>query len=68
MSRGRILLLFKLLYISDRRTEDEEDSLHKLRPVLAMLKKKFKEVFKPFQNLVMDESLTIFKGRLVFKQ
>lgn len=44
------------------------DPLRKLQPVLTMLKRKFQQFFKPFQKLVIDKSLLLFKGRLSFKQ
>ena len=68
MSRDRFQLLMQFLHISDRRRENEMDPLRKLRPVLTVLKRKFQEYFKPFQKLVIDESLVLFKGRLSFKQ
>lgn len=35
---------------------------------MKMLSDRFSRLFVPFKKLVIDESLTLFKGRLLFKQ
>lgn len=68
MSRDRFLLLMKYLHFTNNRNENKEDRVRKIRKIYDQLRKKFKEVFHPFQKLVIDESLVLFKGRLAFKQ
>lgn len=68
MSRDRFLLLMKYLHFTNNRNENKEDRVRKIRKIYEGLRKKFKQVFHPFQRLVIDESLVLFKGRLAFKQ
>ena len=70
MSRDRFLQLLRLLHFSDnaRANEREGDRLKKIRPVLDHLRRKFSEKFKPFQDLCVDESLMLWRGRLSFRQ
>jgi hypothetical protein len=68
MSRDRYLLLLRLLHFSDNNNQPEGDRLYKIKPITDHLRTKFSEVFIPFQNLCIDESLTLFKGRLSFIQ
>lgn len=68
--RDRFLcLLYNLHFINN---EDENlnqsDVLKKLRPVFQNLQNKFTEGFYPFQDICIDESLVLWKGRLSFKQ
>ena len=68
MSRDRFLLLLKFLQFNDNRYQPEGDRSYKIKPVLQGLKQKFRRVFVPYQNLCIDESLILHKGRLSFKQ
>ncbi|XP_005090528.1 piggyBac transposable element-derived protein 4 [Aplysia californica] len=43
-------------------------NLFKIRHVLDHLFLKFQEVFQPGENIAIDESLLLRKGRLIFKQ
>ncbi|XP_068112813.1 uncharacterized protein [Hyperolius riggenbachi] len=64
MSRNRYSLLLRLLHFNDNHLQPEGDKLFKLKPILDHLRMTFGEVFYPFQNLCIDESLTLFKSRL----
>lgn len=69
MKRDRYLLIMRLLHFTDNDAEPVEgDSLRKIRSVVDHLKTTFKSNFYPFQNLCIDESLLLYKGRLYFKQ
>lgn len=46
----------------------EAGRLYKVKDVLDRIKQAFKAQFSPFQDLVIDESMILFKGRLIFKQ
>jgi len=68
MPRGRFLLLLKFLHFNDNTYQPEGDRSYKIKPVVQDLKQKFRRVFVPYQNLCIDESLVLHKGRLSFKQ
>ena len=42
--------------------------LFKIYPVLSHLNKKFQSLYLPGQNIAIDESLTLWRGRLSFRQ
>jgi hypothetical protein len=42
--------------------------LFKIFPVISHLNKTFQELYLPNQDISIDESLTLWKGRLSFKQ
>nr|XP_053656964.1 piggyBac transposable element-derived protein 4-like [Cherax quadricarinatus] len=56
-----------MLHISDRNTLNQND-LYKIRELFVYRKQKFSAYFYPFKNIVVDESLVLFKGRLSFEQ
>lgn len=73
MSRDRFLLILKFWHMSDsslqpQANDPHRDRLYKLRDVLDHLQDKFQEVFTPGRDIAIDESLLLWKGRLVFKQ
>ncbi|UYV79603.1 hypothetical protein LAZ67_17003232 [Cordylochernes scorpioides] len=57
-----------LLHFNDNKTQIPGDKLHKLKSVVDHMKSAYKNAFKPFQDVCIDESLVLFKGRLGFKQ
>lgn len=69
MSRDRYLLLLRMLHFADNNTEpDPEDKIWKIRKIVNHLQTKFSDNFYPYQNICIDESLLLFKGRVFFKQ
>ena len=50
------------------RTDPNRDRLHKIRPLLDHLEQKFQEVYTPEAAICIDESLILWKGRLLFRQ
>ncbi|XP_045608014.2 piggyBac transposable element-derived protein 4 [Procambarus clarkii] len=48
--------------------ETQCDSLHKVRSIYSMLKIRFGQLFQPFQNLMIDGRLMMWKGRQSFKR
>lgn len=74
MTRTRFQLLLKFLHFNDNQdpnydpNSDDRDRLHKLRPLIELIRQQCKNVFYPGRNLSVDESLVLFKGRLHFKQ
>ncbi|XP_065664666.1 piggyBac transposable element-derived protein 4-like [Hydra vulgaris] len=73
MSRNRFNLLLKFFHINDNQNlqnpnDPNRDRLYKLRPVIEKLFEKFQSVYTPNQCIAVDESLLLWKGRLLFKQ
>ena len=48
--------------------DENRDRLHKIRPVLNLIRRRCKSVWYPGQHLSVDESLVLFKGRVKFRQ
>ncbi|KAL2098758.1 hypothetical protein ACEWY4_005238 [Coilia grayii] len=67
-SQDRFLLIMRALHFINNTTMNRLDPLAKIRPILSSLTLKFREVFVPFKNLCIDESLLLWKGRLAFRQ
>lgn len=68
MSRNRYCEIHRYLHFANNEEEEAHNRLGKFGTVLALLKYNFKSQFYPFQNLVIDESMVLFKCRLSFKQ
>jgi hypothetical protein len=67
MVRDRYELILQMLHYSDTQTPTG-DRLYKVRSLLDHCRKIFKETMLPNENLCIDESIIVFKGRLIFKQ
>ena len=74
MRRDRFYLILKFLHYNNNEddsydeNDDDRDRLHKLRPFINALRKRFQNVYSPGQHLSVNKSLVLFKGRLHFKQ
>ena len=68
MSRDRFLQILRCLHFSDNTQRDGNDKLGKVRPVITHLRRRYKELFTPYQDLCIDESLLLWRGRLGFRQ
>lgn len=70
MKRDRFFLILKFLHFHDNDAFDVEniDRLHKVRPLINLLRERFRKVYNPGKELSVDESLVLYKGRLKFKQ
>ncbi|KAJ8940786.1 hypothetical protein NQ314_010596 [Rhamnusium bicolor] len=68
MSRDRYLFFLRYLHFADNSNPNKDDRLYKIRCIVDHFKSVFKRSFYPFQNIVIDESLLLFKGRLSFRQ
>lgn len=51
-----------------RDANDPGNVLYPMGPVLKELNKKFQENYRPYQDICIDESLTLWKGPVGFKQ
>ncbi|CAK9829700.1 PiggyBac transposable element-derived protein 4 [Anthophora retusa] len=67
MPRDRYFKLLSMLHFSQD-IRSTNDKLYKIRNVVDMLRKNFNQSFYPYQELCIDESLLLYKGRLSFKQ
>ncbi|XP_051170484.1 piggyBac transposable element-derived protein 4-like [Leptopilina boulardi] len=67
MSYNRFRVILSLLHF-ECLNDDSPDVLHKIRPVLDHLITNFQAVYRPGENISIDESLLLWKGRLKFKQ
>ena len=73
MPRNRFLLLLKFFHMNNNnnapsRNDPHRDRLFKIRPFLDELFEKFQTVYTPGPSLAVDESLLLWKGRVVFRQ
>lgn len=68
MSRDRYQILLRFLHFSDNKCQIPGDRLAKIRLPLQEITKNFKQAMVPFENLAINESLVLWKGRLSFKQ
>ena len=68
MKRNRFQLLQKFFHLNDNSTAgSSNDRLFKIRPVIDHLFEKFQATYCVHQNVAIDESLLLWKGRLLFK-
>ena len=68
MSRNRFDQIWRYLHLSDNETRDATDKLYKIRWFIDFLNSRFMDVYCPYGNFVVDESMIKFKGRLQFRQ
>ncbi|KAL8567072.1 hypothetical protein ACOMHN_027499 [Nucella lapillus] len=73
MTKNRFQLILQFLHFHDNATmpgpnDPNYDRLYKIRPVVDHLHEKFQEVYEPRQAVCVDESLLLWKGRLIFRQ
>jgi hypothetical protein len=67
ITEKRFHLLLKFLQFADNSKFDPDHhhkKLYKIQPILDHLKSKFSSVCTPEQNICVDESLLLWKGRL----
>lgn len=67
MKRDRFECLLKCLHFSNNEVTTS-DRLFKIRNVLELICKQFQRTLVPGENLVIDESMVPWRGRLVFRQ
>lgn len=67
MSRNRFQLLLRMIHFADD-SESPNDRLRKIRNVLEYIQMKFKSARSPGEEIVIDESMVPWRGRLIFRQ
>ena len=74
MNHNRFNLILKFLHFNNNEdpTFDQNDGnrnrLHKVRPLINIFRDRAKSFYSSGKKLSVDESLVLFKGRLLFKQ
>lgn len=68
ISRNRYFYLSRILHFCNNEYQETGNRLFKIEMVLDEISANFQAGLIPFQNLVIDESLVLWKGRLSFKQ
>ena len=75
MSRNRFTAIMGNLHFSDSlrghitiQEGGQKDTMERIRPVFQYLKVKFAAAFRPYQKLVIDESLVLWRGNISIRQ
>lgn len=70
MTRNRFDLILTNLHLNDNTLipKDNNDKLFKLKPLINYLNEKFQQVYHGTNQLSIDESMILFKGRSTLKQ
>lgn len=67
MSRNRFMLILRNLHFADNENNDN-NRLNKIEPIVTYFNNKMTDIYEPSENLALDESMVLFRGRLVFRQ
>lgn len=68
MSRDRFLLILRCLHFADNDKDDKTDRLFKIRHTIEHFNNKMYSLYSPGKELSLDESMMLWRGRLIFKQ
>jgi len=72
MSRDRFLLLLRCFHFAQNPTDHSEniptDRLFKIRPLINYFNIKMNNIYYPNKELSLDESMVLWRGRLIFRQ
>lgn len=68
MSRNRFQLILRFWHFNNNDTLQQDGRLGKIAPLVSHLNNMFKLMKSPDEEMVIDESMVPFRGRLVFKQ
>lgn len=66
MSVNRFIALLQSRHFQDNTIPTDNDRMRKIRPVFRYICNRFKATFTPFQKMVIDESLVLWRGNLYF--
>ncbi|XP_025425937.1 piggyBac transposable element-derived protein 4-like [Sipha flava] len=64
-------ILLRALHFSRNPKEEElatKNRLYKIQPILDYFNSKMKEIYEPSKNLSIDESMVLWRDRLIFRQ
>ncbi len=68
MSRDRYLAILRHLHLVTNTDVHIRDPIWKIRVFYEMMRLRFKSFLRPFQKVVIDESLVLYRGNLHFRQ
>lgn len=70
MSRNRFMLLLRVLHFCKNPGQNDNPTsrLHKIDKMTNYFNKTMEELYQPSKNLSIDESMVLFRGRLMFRQ
>lgn len=68
MERDRFLAILKFLHFSNNATARYGDRLSKLQEIVEAIVATFKDTVRPGKNIVVDETMVPWRGRLGFRQ
>jgi hypothetical protein len=68
MPQDRFMEISRYLHFCNNEEQIAGDRIFKIRKIWEIVNRGFQEVLVPHQNLAVDESLILYKGRLYFKQ
>ena len=68
MIRDRFELLLKFWHFCNNEEQIEGDRLFKLRNICDLLISQFQSVYTPEKEVSIDESMILWRGRLIFRQ
>ena len=68
MSRDRFIEILNSLHFSDNATADKNNRLFKIDSILHLLNNSFYNTYSPDDIVCIDESIVLFRGRVVFRQ
>ena len=69
MSGRRFTNILAMLHLTDNaKNISNQDKIWKIRPIIKHFREKWRSLFQLGENIVIDESIASYKGRLGFKQ
>ncbi|XP_008482636.3 piggyBac transposable element-derived protein 4, partial [Diaphorina citri] len=68
MSRNRFQILLKNVHFADNTQIEQGDRLGKIKRITELIQQKFKALYYPGKDFVIDESLIPWRGRLIMRQ
>ena len=68
ISRNCFNLLLNCLHFSNNEVIEANDRLGKIQPLVDVLIRKYKYIYSQGENVVIDETLVPWRGRLRFRQ
>ena len=68
MSHNSFQLLLSCLHFSNNEESLPSNRLAKIATVLDLMNENFQSLYKPGEEVVIDETLILWRGRLVFRQ
>lgn len=68
MSRDRFLAILRCLYFKDKNTQYSNERLAKIQHFVDYFNSKMETTYYPQKELSLDESMILWRGRLIFRQ